>query len=68
MYKKYDDGTLAIKNCSFGVQSGEIFGLLGPSGAGKSTIFNVLTALIPKTAGSAKLKDVEVNKGMTEIF
>ncbi len=29
MWKKYEDGTLAIKEISFAVEKGEIFGLLG---------------------------------------
>ncbi|MEM7727938.1 MAG: ABC transporter ATP-binding protein [Pseudomonadota bacterium] len=35
--------TPAVKNVSFDVRKGEVFGLLGPSGAGKSTIQKVLT-------------------------
>ena len=34
--KSYD-GHVAIKDISFQVHAGEIFGLLGPNGAGKST-------------------------------
>ncbi|KAL4455080.1 hypothetical protein ABPG74_006462 [Tetrahymena malaccensis] len=58
----------AIKNNSFGVQNGEILGLLGPNGAGKSTTFNILTALIPKSQGSVKLKNIEVESGLMEIY
>lgn len=35
-----------IKNISFDVMEGEIFGLLGPSGAGKSTTQKILTKLL----------------------
>lgn len=68
MYKKYPNGYLAIKNNSFGVQSGEIMGLLGPNGAGKSTTFNILTSLIPKTSGSVRMKEIAVNKGIMDIY
>jgi len=64
----YGNGYKAIRNNSFGVKGGEIFGLLGPNGAGKSTTFNIITAALPKTSGSVKLFDVEVNKGIMEIF
>lgn len=47
---------------------GEIFGLLGPNGSGKSTSFNVLTSLIPKTLGSVKIKSLDVNRGVMDIF
>lgn len=58
----------AIKNNSFGVQNGEILGLLGPNGAGKSTTFNILTAFLAKSQGSVKLKNIEVEGGLMEIF
>jgi len=42
--------------------------LLGPSGAGKTSMFNVLTSLVSKSKGSVKIKDIEVNKGIMEIY
>ena len=66
--KYYENGFHALKGIDFGVERGMIFGLLGPNGAGKSTTFNIMTALIPKSSGSVKLKDIEVNKGKMEIF
>ena len=66
--KTYPNGFQAVRNVSVGVEKGQIFGLLGPNGAGKSTTFNILTALIPRTAGSVKLKDTEINTNMSHIF
>jgi len=43
-------------------------GLLGPNGAGKSTTFGILTSLIPKTSGSVRMKNIEVNKGIMDIY
>ncbi len=45
----------AIRDVSFEVQSGEIFGLLGPNGAGKTTTLKVLLGLIRPSAGEAEL-------------
>lgn len=42
----------AVRNVSFKVKPGEVFGLLGPNGAGKSTILNMLTRETGPTAGS----------------
>ncbi len=41
----------AVKNVSFAVAGGEIFGLLGANGAGKSTTFRMLCGLLPPSAG-----------------
>lgn len=68
MWKKYDNGFVAIKDVTYGVKQGEIFGLLGPNGAGKSTTFNILTSLIPRSIGSVRIKGIEVNKGIMEIY
>jgi ABC-2 type transport system ATP-binding protein len=41
----------AVKNISFSVNRGEVFGLLGANGAGKSTTFRMLCGLLPASAG-----------------
>ena len=66
--KSYPNGFQALRDVSFGVERGQIFGLLGPNGAGKSTTFNILTALIPKSSGSAQLKNTEVSRDIIEVF
>ena len=55
LQKIYPTGQQAVKNISFGVEKGQIFGLLGPNGAGKSTTFNIITQLISRTGGEVKL-------------
>src|ERR1039457_2681655 len=52
IFKRYGDFE-AVKDVSFSVAEGEIFGLLGPNGAGKSTLIRMMTTLIPLTAGKA---------------
>lgn len=42
---------LAVKEVSFEVRRGEIFGLLGANGAGKTTTFRMLCGLLPATGG-----------------
>jgi ABC-2 type transport system ATP-binding protein len=46
---------LAVKDVSFQVERGNIFGFLGPNGAGKTTTIKILTGLIRPTAGRAEL-------------
>jgi ABC-2 type transport system ATP-binding protein len=50
--KRYGDFE-AVKDVSFSVAEGEIFGLLGPNGAGKSTLIRMMTTLVPITSGRA---------------
>ncbi len=45
----------AVKNVSFEVSRGDIFGFLGPNGAGKTTTIKMLTGLISPSSGSASL-------------
>jgi len=41
----------AVKNISFNVNNGEVFGLLGHNGAGKTTLIRMLTTLYEPTEG-----------------
>jgi len=45
----------ALKNVSFSVNRGEVFGLLGPNGAGKTTFIKILLGIIRKTSGDATM-------------
>lgn len=44
-------GRPAVRDLSFTVQAGQIYGLLGPNGAGKSTVMNILAGYIAATSG-----------------
>jgi len=59
--KRYGDFE-AVKDVSFSVAEGEIFGLLGPNGAGKSTLIRMMTTLVPITAGKAMVAGFDVEK------
>lgn len=63
----YADGTKAVDNISFTVQDGEFFGFLGPNGAGKSTTIKILTTLLKKTSGTAKIADFDLDRDATGI-
>jgi len=64
--KKYGDFE-AVKDVSFCVAEGEIFGLLGPNGAGKSTLIRMMTTLIPVTAGKAIVAGHDVMKDPDDV-
>jgi len=59
--KKYGDFE-AVKDVTFDVKEGEIFGLLGPNGAGKSTLIRMMTTLIPITSGKAYIAGYDVSE------
>lgn len=46
---KYYKDTLGIKDVSFGIKNGEVFGFIGPNGAGKSTTIRSIMNLIDKS-------------------
>jgi len=47
---------LAVADLSMTVARGAIHGLIGPNGAGKSTVFNLITGVMPLTAGEVFFK------------
>ncbi|AKB38604.1 ABC transporter ATP-binding protein [Methanosarcina siciliae C2J] len=66
MSKKYGDFE-AVRNISFSVKKGTIFGLLGPNGAGKSTTIKILTCQSSPTSGAAYIKGLNTLVDATEI-
>lgn len=48
-------GRYAIRNLSFGIGRGDLFGFLGPNGAGKSTTLYILLGLVRPDAGQATI-------------
>tara|TARA_Y100000591_G_C21840251_1_gene705125 strand:- start:580 stop:1512 length:933 start_codon:yes stop_codon:yes gene_type:complete len=59
--------TQALKNISFEVNSGEIFGLLGPNGAGKTTFLNILAGTVVKTSGNVNVWGFDLDKNPRQV-
>jgi len=57
----------AIKDISFSVNKGELFGLIGPDGAGKTTLLRVLTTLLLPDEGVATVNGMDIIKDFKEI-
>ena len=57
----------ALRNVSFSVDKGEIFGLIGPDGSGKTSLFRILATLILADEGTATVEGLDVVRGMREI-
>ncbi len=60
--KKFGTVT-AVDNLTFHVEQGEIFGFLGPNGAGKTTTMRMLSCLISKTSGNARIAGYDISDG-----
>jgi len=64
----YGDGSgrlEAVRNVSFTVAAGEIFGLVGESGCGKSTLLRAIAGLVPLAQGHISLAGREVGTSRT---
>jgi len=59
--------TLALKESSFSVNEGELFGFVGPDGAGKTTLFRILTTLLLPDSGDVSVLGLDVNKDYQKI-
>ena len=52
----------AIKDISFELNQGGVYGLLGANGAGKSTIMNILCGVLRPSQGVVKIRDIDMMK------
>ncbi|SEB10002.1 ABC-2 type transport system ATP-binding protein [Thiothrix caldifontis] len=57
----------AVDDVSFGIQQGEVIGLLGHNGAGKTTIMKMLTGFLEPTAGSITVDGLSIGKDTQAI-
>lgn len=68
LVKVYEPGHVkAVDGISFDVGRGEIFGFLGPNGAGKSTTIKILTTLLRKTTGRARVDGLDVERDAARV-
>ncbi|NCB51258.1 MAG: ABC transporter ATP-binding protein [Clostridia bacterium] len=69
LYHSYsNDEKYAIRDVSFSVPKGEVFGFLGPSGAGKSTTQGVLTGLLKLQKGDVKVAGYDMKHLNNKMF
>ena len=64
--RAYGD-TTAVTDLTLQIPVGEIFGLLGHNGAGKTTTVNMLTTLLPPTAGDAEVAGKSIVSDAAEV-
>ena len=57
----------ALRDVSFSVGRGEVFGIIGPDGAGKTSLYRILCSLLLPDDGTASVDGYDVVSGMKEI-
>ena len=57
----------ALRDVSFSVPAGEVFGLIGPDGAGKTSLYRILCTLLLPETGRAAVEGFDTVTQMTEI-
>ena len=55
-------GLTAVNGVDFQVRRGELRSVIGPNGAGKTTFFNLLTGVLPPTAGRIVFKGSDITR------
>jgi ABC-2 type transport system ATP-binding protein len=63
---RYFGAFAAVKDVTFSVRKGEIFGLLGANGAGKSTTFRMLCGLLPSSSGTLRVAGVDLRMATSD--
>ncbi|HEY3495426.1 MAG TPA: ABC transporter ATP-binding protein, partial [Polyangiaceae bacterium] len=58
---------VAVRDVSFEVNAGEIFGVLGPNGAGKSTTIRMLCGILDPTSGEGRVVGFDIQREAERI-
>lgn len=57
----------ALKDISFSINEGEVFGILGPNGAGKSTLIKIMSTLLKEDSGKLEIMGLDIDKNEKDI-
>ncbi|KAK7506756.1 hypothetical protein BaRGS_00002231 [Batillaria attramentaria] len=63
-----DEMKVAVRNLSFAVNKGEVFGLLGPNGAGKTTALSMMTGEVHPTQGKVVVANHQIHSNMSDAL
>ena len=60
--KIYKNGVRALQGVDLDVEQGDFFALLGPNGAGKTTLIGIMTSLVNKSSGEARVFGHDIDR------
>lgn len=63
LFKSYN-GTPAVEDLNFSLNSGELLGLIGPNGAGKSTTIKILLDFLRSDSGEVRIFGQSMNENL----
>lgn len=58
---------VAVRDVSFEISNGEVFGLVGPNGAGKTTLLRMLSTLLVPTWGTASVAGLDIQRQAEQV-
>ncbi len=58
---------IAVKDISFELPKGEVFGFIGPNGAGKSSTIKVMATLLPKFEGKVEINGINIRRDPDKV-
>ncbi|MBS4174050.1 teichoic acids export ABC transporter ATP-binding subunit TagH [Bacillus sp. FJAT-49736] len=66
--KGYGEDFYALRNITFEANKGDVIGIIGVNGSGKSTLSNIISGIIPPTAGTIEINGevalIAINSGL----
>ncbi len=60
-------GVQAVQSVSLAIPAGLVFSVIGPNGAGKTTLINVLTGILPSSAGKVRFQNRDITDAPSHV-
>ncbi|HRR93625.1 MAG TPA: ATP-binding cassette domain-containing protein, partial [Bacteroidales bacterium] len=64
---RFSDGGTAVNNLSFGIEGGNLIGIMGSSGSGKTSLLNIMSGILKPTSGSVKINGTDITENRNAL-
>src|SRR5437867_739835 len=61
-------GLVAVSDISFGIDRGEVVGVIGPNGSGKTTLLSMMAGMLPPSEGAVLWKGDEIQRLRPDVI